>query len=64
MQPLFEWLYKCVQQGHSSSELFNFVVQFAPDVVLVYLQSVYESQAQVRLMFSLCVVSKDTASCL
>ena len=45
---LFQWLYSCAQQRKQSRDLYTFVVQFALDVILVYLHAVYENLPDVR----------------
>lgn len=46
-QPMCEWLYKCVQLKSTSHELFFFCLQYIPELVVIYLHSVYEDLAQV-----------------
>ena len=43
----FEWLYKCIQLKERSIDLFTFVLQFSPDLMMVYLYAVYESNSKV-----------------
>jgi hypothetical protein len=45
---LFQWLYSCVQQKKKSGDLYNFVVQFSLDIILVYLYAVYENQPELK----------------
>ena len=46
-QALFQWLYSCAQQKAESNELYNFVLQFAPDLIVIYLHGIYENKPQV-----------------
>ena len=46
---LFQWLYSCVQQKKKSGDLYNFVVQFSLDIILVYFYAVYENHPEVSL---------------
>lgn len=48
-QPMFEWLYKCVQLKSTSSEIFHFCLQFIPELVVIYLHSIYEDLGQVSV---------------
>ncbi|CAI8025241.1 hypothetical protein GBAR_LOCUS14598 [Geodia barretti] len=45
---LFQWLYSCVQQKKKSGDLYNFVVQFSLDIILVYFYAVYENQPELK----------------
>ena len=47
-QALFQWLYSCAQLKTESNELYNFVLQFAPDLIIIYLHGIYENKTQVR----------------
>ena len=47
-QALFQWLYSCAQLKTESNELYNFVLQFAPDLIVIYLHGIYENKPQVR----------------
>ena len=47
-QSLFQWLYSCAQLKTESNELYNFVLQFAPDLIVIYLYGIYENKPQVR----------------
>ena len=46
---MFQWFYSCVQQKKKSGDLYNFVVQFSLDIILVYFYAVYENQPEVSL---------------
>ncbi|XP_064389921.1 hyccin-like [Halichondria panicea] len=47
---LFEWLFNCIQLREKSSDLFRFILQFLPDLLLVYLHAVYESNVKLKAM--------------
>jgi hypothetical protein len=36
---LLEWLYDCTTKSKDSKKLLNFILQFVPDLVLLYLYS-------------------------
>ena len=46
-QGLFEWMYRSIQLRDRSTDLYTFVLQFAPDLLLVYLHAVYENSTKV-----------------
>ena len=52
---LFEWLFNCIKLREKSSDLFRFILQFSPDLLLVYLHAVYESNVKVRQVVNVCV---------
>lgn len=45
---VFQWLYGCATCKKQCPELYGFVLWFVPDVILVYLQSVYEAKQQLK----------------
>ena len=54
-QALFQWLYSCAQMKAQSSELYTFVLQFVPDLIVIYLHGIYENKTQVCVSVSVCV---------
>ena len=53
---LFQWLYGCAHLRPLSRDLHCFVLQFSPDLLMVYLYAVYENNKEVRFFSSACRV--------
>eukprot|EP00731_Ephydatia_muelleri_P019671 Em0012g496a len=45
---LFQWLHYCAITRHQNYKLFAFVLQFIPDLIVVYLYAIYESDKSLR----------------
>ena len=57
MPDVFQWLYDCVSLKKKSSKVFVFVMQFVPDLVLLYLLCTSENIQKVNSVSLLSIAS-------